>query len=110
LFIPDIIIALLVTVLVEGLLAFLFIRKTKYGVLFVIVMNCVTNPVMNLFIGRILVVDYVIGLLGVEIIVIIVEGFILACFLKDWKKAFLLSFILNASSLLIGLLLMPILY
>ncbi|MDP2425951.1 MAG: hypothetical protein U1C51_03215 [Candidatus Izemoplasmatales bacterium] len=108
--IPDFITALLLTLVIEGILAFILLRKKRYGVFVVIALNCITNPLMNLFIDRILLVHYVIGLIAVEILVTIIEGIALTIYLKDWKKAFLVSVIINGSSLLIGLWLMPLLY
>lgn len=95
--------ALLITLIVEGGIAFLLLRKAKYAVAMVLLMNLVTNPVMNALLTRIDPQHYLIGLIVLESLVVIVEGLLLNIILKNWKNALLASLAQNSGSLLIGL-------
>lgn len=95
--------ALLVTLIVEGGIAFLLLRKTKYAVAMVLLINLVTNPLMNALLARMELQHYLFGLIVLEILVVIIEGSLLNIIVKNWKKALLASLAQNSGSLLIGL-------
>jgi hypothetical protein len=95
--------ALLVTLIVEGGIAFLLLRKTKHAVAMVLLINLVTNPLMNALLARMELQHYLFGLIVLEILVVIIEGSLLNIIVKNWKKALLASLAQNSGSLLIGL-------
>ncbi len=106
---------LISTILIETIIAFVLkVRKGK-DFLNVILVNILTNPIVNaipLYVN----VNYGItyrnaSLLILEILAIIVEGFIYKKYL-DYKrlKPYLLSLILNFSSYFIGVIINMIIY
>lgn len=103
------------TLLIELLFAFILKLRNKRDYLNIILVNIITNPIL-------VISTYIIGVLYgnsikdsttyiLEILVVIVEGFIYKKFL-DYKKidGYFLSFILNACSYLIGLVISSIIY
>jgi hypothetical protein len=96
-------IALLITLIIEGGISFLLLHKTKYAVAMVLLMNLVTNPLMNALLARMELQHYLFGLIVLEILVVIIEGSLLNIIVKNWKKALLASLAQNSGSLLIGL-------
>jgi len=98
---------LLLTIAVEGALTFLIFRKVRY-LYYVLLLNILTNPLLNfimlLYYSYIGMNHYYILLYVLEVVVVIVEGFIFAK-LTDIKipKALLVSLVLNVGSYLFGL-------
>lgn len=72
--------------------------------------NCFTNVSMNLLLEAVPYQQDTLYLGIAEIVVFVVEGLILAILLKNRKLGFLISFVANSLSLLIGLILLPMFY
>ena len=89
----------LLTFIIELIIFYLFIRKKYFRTAFyVLLINLFTWPLANLAYG------FWNHLFFIEIGVFIVEGFlILLLFNLGWKKAFLISFIANLISAVVGL-------
>lgn len=99
--------ALVLTVIIEAALAFVFGVRTKYGQLVVLLTNVVTNPLLN---AVMTVVSLYISpavyywfLVPLELLVVFVEGRIYKGTLTVKMNPYLLSFLLNAGSYLIGM-------
>lgn len=105
---------LLITLVVEGLIA-LIIGYRKRDLLNVILVNILTNPLVN---SISIAINYYYGLkyrnialIILEILAFLIEGFIYYKCLKKRKiNGFVLSLILNLSSYLIGLLVNQLIY
>ncbi len=96
---------LTVTLIVELLVGMLVVRDRTY-IQSIIVVNVITNPLLNLFlilfIGR-LQCPYMVVVSLMEGIVFMVEGYLLMLMNQiNIGKALKLSFIMNASSYLLG--------
>lgn len=101
---------LLLTIIVEIL--FLFIQKEKdYKVYIIcIIMNIITNLSFNIGNRYLPVENYNLYIILLEILIVIIEGFIYFLHIRKPLKAFRLAFICNLASYLIGILLSPYLY
>ena len=100
---------LFLTIVVEGLLAWLFL-KDKHDIIKVILVQCMTNPALNLiiYINRVYGgIDEVLLTVLLEIVVVIVEAVIYQkqFSYKNAKKAWWFSIVANAVSVGLGLLL-----
>ena len=102
-------ICLVTTLVVELVVALLLKVKTKMDIINIVLVNILTNPLLVSTINLIsinygLKIAYIF-LLIFEIFVVFIEGFIYRKYL-DYKRInpYLLSFILNLSSYLFGLL------
>ena len=100
--------ALLLTILIEVLVALIFGYKRKKEILSVILVNLITQPLLNYF----LLIDSYFSLdavniqfiLLLEIMVILVEWQLLVWTLqRKLKSLFVLSIVMNLASLTIGL-------
>lgn len=100
--------ALLLTILIEVLVALIFGYKHKKEICSVILINLITQPVLNYF----LLIDSYFSLVAVniqftlplEIIIILVEWQLLVYTLKrESKSLFVLSLVMNLASFAIGL-------
>ena len=93
-----IIIALIVTILIEFFIYSLFLRKNYLKLLgYSILINGLTNPLANLFFNGAGLV------LLIEILVFVVEIFLIKYLFRiKYLKAILISFIANLISFLIG--------
>lgn len=99
--------ALALTVVIEAVLAFVFGVRTKYGQLVVLLANVITNPLLN---AVMTVVSFYISptvyywfLVPLEFLVAFVEGCIYKSTLSVKMNPYLLSFLLNAGSCLLGM-------
>lgn len=94
--------ALIATILIEFLFYSLIIRKNLLSLgLYSILINCLTNPLANLF------YDSDVSLFLIELVVFIVEIFLIKILFKiSYKKALLISIIANSLSFFIGLFLL----
>jgi hypothetical protein len=101
-------VALLLTILIEVFVALIFGYKCKKEILSVILLNLITQPVLNYF----LLINSYFSLVSVsiqfilllEIIVILVEWQLLVWTLQRKPKSlFVLSLVMNLASLTIGL-------
>ena len=98
--------ALGLTVVIEAALAFAFGVRTKRGQLVVFLANVITNPILNAIMT---VVSFYISpavyyyvLIPLEILVVFAEGRIYKTTLPLKMNPYVLSFLLNAGSYLIG--------
>lgn len=98
--------ALVLTVLIEAALAFLLGVRTRYGQGIVLLVNVITNPLLN---AVLTVVSFYISqaayywfLVPLEFLVVIAEGRIYKSMLQIKMNPYLLSFLLNLGSWLIG--------
>ena len=98
--------ALALTVVIEAALAFAFGVRTKYGQLVVLLTNVITNPLLN---AVMTVVSFYIPptvyywfLVPLELLVVLAEGRIYRSMLQIKMNPYLLSFLLNLGSWLIG--------
>ncbi len=92
--------ALFGTILIEFMIYAIFIRKDfLYLLAYSILINSITNPLMNLtlsFGGNLFVLEF---------LVFIAEIFLIKSLLKlDYKKSIIISLVANLASLIIGLL------
>lgn len=97
---------LLLTIIVECLIAF-FLKYRKKDLINVVVINIITNPIVSsipvYFNVKYGVSGRNISLLVLELLVLIIEGFLFKKYLINKKmNPYILSFILNISSYLIG--------
>lgn len=104
-----ILICLLVTIVLEVILARI-LGLRKIDIVYVMLTNVFTNPLMNLSYNFISssysnsIFENVIILLILEIIVFLVEGFIFKICLKNKEKnGFLISYVLNSFTFMIGM-------
>ncbi len=108
------IICLVITVIIECLVAFI-LKYRKKDLLNILLVNVLTNPIVSsvpvYFNYHYGIKSRNIVLLILEIVTIIIEGFIYVKVLKRRKiNGFILSIILNGSSYLLGLLINSIIY
>ncbi|MGD9605372.1 MAG: hypothetical protein AB7V00_04390 [Bacilli bacterium] len=101
--------ALAITLVCELTVALLF-KVNKKFLLVCFMTNIITNVSMNIIILKVNPVHYHLFVVLLEIITIFIEFCIYLLFLKQFKKAFLLSLIANLASYLIGMLLMGFIY
>ena len=98
--------ALVLTVVIEAALAFLFGVRTRYGQGIVLLVNVITNPLLN---AVLTVVSFYLSpaayywfLVPLEMLVVFTEGRIYKSMLQIKMNPYLLSFLLNLGSWLIG--------
>jgi len=110
-----IVVCLICTIIVEVLIAFIFKIKSKKDYINIILVNMVTNPlvvvipyIFYLYIG---IYYRYISLLILEVLTILIEGYIYKKTLQiNQNKCYKLSLMLNISSYLIGLIINNIIY
>ena len=94
--------ALFPTIIIE-MAVLLFLRERRKKVLLgSIVMNILTNVPLNILVYY--VIKDLLVLLMFEVVVIILEALGYAILIRQWKQAFIYSFLCNAISFLTGLL------
>lgn len=107
-YITNLIIALVFTIIIECIIAFLFGYKDKRSLTIILLINLLTNPVLNYFllllykfkVGYYVVLEITIIL---EIIIIIIEWKLLFyVFEKDKRRLLVLSIVMNFVSFLSG--------
>ena len=106
--------ALLLTILIEAPVAWLAGLRTRQGQLTLLLINCITNPLLNLLIAALAVFRvYRIAmpfdglLIALELAVVTAEALLLRFILRlPWHRAALISFAANATSYLLGALLL----
>jgi hypothetical protein len=103
--------ALLATVLLEGLMMLMLFRNWRYFY-YILLCNLLTNPAINIILYVVYYFfpsAYYSALISLEIIVVLIEARILKLLCGfTVKKSLLVSFVLNAFSYFVGLLLFPI--
>ncbi len=106
-----IVIAALITVIVETIVILFYKGKTTGLIITVILMNLVSNMLMNYLLRLIPYgFDSWTILITFEIFVVFIEAVIYFPIVKKFSTAFLLSLSANTMSLLIGLFLIPYIY
>ena len=109
-FVNNLIVALVLTVVLEVLIAILFNYRKKSEISIIVLINIITNPLLNYLLA---VNNYfnwlsvnIFILILLEIIVVMIEWLLLRYAIrKNPKKLFLLSLVMNATSFIVGLLL-----
>lgn len=103
---------LLLTVVLEGAAAFVFRVRTLYGQAVVLLVNLITNPILNavltvvsFYLSKNL---YTVFLIPLEILTVAAEGFVYRRMLPGIKRPFVLSLLLNLCSYGIGSLILKI--
>jgi hypothetical protein len=96
----SILLALILTILVEFIVYCLFIQKKFLSLLaYSVLINSITNPLMNLALGLGL------NIILLEFLVFVAEIFLIKSLLSlNYKKAALISFVANIISFLLGVL------
>ena len=102
----QIIVALIITIVIEVLVAYFFNFRKKEQLLSVIGINFVTNPIAN-FLFQLKIIQFSIpNVLLFEVLIVIVEALILAKVLNKQKREMLiLSLTINLFSFLTGVIL-----
>ena len=101
--------ALLLTIVIEGIIAWLFGLRSNREILTVLLINVITNPLLNYLIAVNgyfhLISQITVLILCLEMSVVLVEWRLLVWVLRqNAKKMLMLSFVMNACSYLAGLL------
>ncbi len=101
-----ILICFALTVIIEAVFAFVFGVRSGYGQLVVLLTNAITNPVLNCVLT---VVSfylprsfYYVFLIPLEVLIVIIEGFIYKKLLTVKLNPFILSLLLNLCSFFLG--------
>ncbi len=102
----ELIIPLVLTILIEGTLILIIKRKLLF-VLYSIIINIITNLTLNLIVinfvnSKLWIYILVVSIL--EIIILFTEALMYNITIKKYKKALLLSLILNVTSISFGFL------
>lgn len=105
-----ILIALLFTLVIELFVLAIFKIKDIRMYLVMFFVNCATNISMNVGLEYIPYQQDTLFLGLAEVVVFVIEGLVLSKLLKSAKLGFLISFVANVLSLVLGLLLIPLLY
>lgn len=98
---------LLCTIIIEVLVALILKIRDKKDILNIVLVNIVTNPIV-VSVPTLMLVKYgyniqIITILILEVLTVIIEGFVYLKVLKYKKiNPFIISFVLNASSYLMG--------
>ena len=99
---PTLLLALVLTILIELVVLLLLCEKSRLVLGSSVVINVLTNVPLNLFVTYVdsSVVAIVLG----ELLVVAIETLWYYLFLRNLSRAFIYSFLCNAISFLIGLL------
>lgn len=102
----EIIKALILTILIEGIVV-LIIKKNFVFLIYSIIINIITNVSLNLIVNQFVNSElwkYIVVVAALEIVILFVEALIYNIKIKKFKKALLLSLILNLTSFSFGFL------
>ena len=108
----NILVAILLTIILEIIVYFIWFRKEYSKTLgYCVLINLLTVPLANFFYGFFSASKNIVGLLGIEIVVFLIE-FVLIMFLfkMKWWKALILSFVANVFSFILGLFIIILFY
>ena len=98
--------ALLLTIIIEGCVAYGLKVTNKRDQLLILCINMITNPILNfilILINTYIPNGYTIGVYILELIVLLVEGIYFQSYLKEIKmNPYLFSLLLNGTSFLLG--------
>ncbi len=98
--------ALILTLLIESLLLIILKFKDSKLYLISIIINSITNLSLNYYLTNTIfnsLLVYSIIVIILEILIVFIEALTYMIYFKEFSKAFKISFILNTSSFLIGL-------
>lgn len=97
---------LIITLIIEGIVFFLFGFREKRSWIIFILINLITQGALNIWINGLFPIQayLLIGLIFLEILILIVESIVILSRLKEHKKARRLLFVLSANllSLVVG--------
>ena len=102
----EIIKALILTILIEGIVI-LIIKKNFVFLIYSVIINIITNVSLNLIVNQFVNSElwkYIVVVSALEIVILFVEALIYNIKIKKFKKALLLSLILNLTSFSFGFL------
>lgn len=102
----EIIKALSLTILIEGIVV-LIIKKNFVFLIYSVIINIITNVSLNLIVNQFVNSElwkYIVVVAALEIVILFVEALIYNIKIKKFKKALLLSLILNLTSFSFGFL------
>ncbi len=99
----ELILPLLITLIIEVPIYFLFYKKSLSYLLVIYVMNIVLNVSMNLLLRYVFFRDYYLALIIMEVIVVIIEAFIIFWYQEIRYKGLYIALAANLASLGIGL-------
>ena len=99
----ELILPLLITLIIEVPIYFLFFKKSLSYLLVIYAMNIVLNVSMNLLLRYVFFRDYYIALIIMEVIVVIIEAFIIFWYQEIRYKVLYIALAANLASLGIGL-------
>ena len=98
---PVLIIPLLSTIIVEEIVLLLFREKQVKMYITCLIMNIITNISLNIILQ--FSSNYYLMLIILEIVIVIIEGFIYYLIKKDFKKVIILALICNVMSFIVGM-------
>ena len=102
----EIIKALILTILIEGIVI-LIIKKNFVFLIYSVIINIITNVSLTLIVNQFVNSElwkYIVVVAALEIVILFVEALIYNIKIKKFKKALLLSLILNLTSFSFGFL------
>lgn len=99
----ELILPLLITLIIEVPIYFLFFKKSLSYLLVIYAMNIVLNVSMNLLLRYVFFRDYYLVLIIMEVIVVIIEAFIIFWYQEIRYKGLYIALAANLASLGIGL-------
>lgn len=99
----ELILPLLITLIIEVPIYFLFYKRSLSYLLVIYAMNIVLNVSMNLLLRYVFFRDYYLALIIMEVIVVIIEAFIIFWYQEIRYKGLYIAFTANIASLGIGL-------
>ena len=102
----EIIKALILTILIEGIVI-IIIKKNFVFLIYSIIIKIITNVSLNLIVNQFVnseLWEYIVVVAALEIVILFVEALIYNIKIKKFKKALLLSLILNLTSFSFGFL------
>ena len=102
-------IPLVITLVFESLMLLILREKRLKVYLVCLIMNIITNPLMNYLLGFVNPYYYWLWLGIMEVVVFIIEAIIYYLFIKDMRKAILYSLLCNLLSLTCGILILMLL-
>lgn len=97
--------ALVITLICEALVIFIFNEKHKWPYIICLGMNLITNPLMNFILLKLDSNFYYLGVFIFELLVFLIEGIGYSLYYKNIKKGLSISFFCNLASYVIGLML-----
>ncbi len=95
--------ALILTILIELIVAFFLGYKKNYELLLVVCLNLLTNPIANMLFQFKIIPFTLIWITLIELGVLLIEYFILKKFFPK-RNVFVLAFLMNLCSFLVGIL------